>query len=303
MRLMAHDHGGGALRANERHLRPLLLTFGLVAGVMVVEVIGGILTNSLALLSDAGHMGTDAVGLGMALAAIVAASRIGARTRHTFGLYRVEILAALVNALLLFGVAAYVLTEGIRRFQEPRDVLAGPMLAVAALGLAVNVIGWRLLREGASESLNVEGAFLEVVADLVGSIGVIAAAVISLTTGWAYADPVFGVGIGVFIVPRAWRLARKALRVLVQAAPPELDIAALHADLQEIPGVVDVHDVHIWTLTSEMEVASMHLRTREDTDPHRVLDQARDILRDRYRIAHATLQVEPETHDDCFASW
>lgn len=300
---MAHDHGSGALRASERHLRPLLLTFGLVAGVMVVEIIGGILTNSLALLSDAGHMGTDAVGLGMALAAIIAASRIGAGTRHTFGLYRVEILAALVNALLLFGVAAYVLTEGIRRFQEPPAVLAGPMLAVAALGLAVNVIGWRLLREGASESLNVEGAFLEVVADLVGSIGVIAAAVISLTTGWRYADPVFGVGIGVFIVPRAWRLARKALRVLVQAAPPELDIAALHADLREIPGVVDVHDVHVWTLTSEMEVASMHLRTSEDTDPHRVLDEARDILRDRYRIAHATLQVEPETHDDCFASW
>lgn len=184
---LAHDHGGGALRANERHLRPLLLTFGLVAGVMVVEVIGGILTNSLALLSDAGHMGTDAVGLGMALAAIIAASRIGAGTRHTFGLYRVEILAALVNALLLLGVAAYVLAEGIRRFQEPPNILAGPMLAVAALGLAVNVIGWRLRREGAS--MNVEGAFLEVVADLVGSIGVIAAAVISLTTGWAYADP------------------------------------------------------------------------------------------------------------------
>ncbi|MCC6236036.1 MAG: cation transporter, partial [Dehalococcoidia bacterium] len=181
---MAHDHRDGVLRAGERHLRPLLLTFGLIAGVMAVEIVGGILTNSLALLSDAGHMGTDAVGLGMALAAIIAASRVGASSRHTFGLYRVEILAALVNALLLFGIAAYVLAEGIRRFQDPPSILAGPMLAVAALGLAANVIGWRLLRDGASESLNVEGAFMEVVADLVGSVGVIAAAVISLTTGW-----------------------------------------------------------------------------------------------------------------------
>lgn len=300
---MVHDHSANLRRAGARHLRPLFLTFGLVAGFMIVEIFGGILTNSLALLSDAGHMGTDAVGLGMALSAIVAASRIGAGTRHTFGLYRVEILAALANAVLLFGIAAYVLIEGIRRFQQPPDVHAGPMLAVAALGLVVNVIGWRLLREGASESLNVEGAFLEVMADLVGSVGVITAAVITLTTGWAYADPVFGVGIGLFIIPRAWRLARKALRVLVQAAPPELNLNGMHADLQAIPGVVDVHDVHVWTLTSAMEVASMHLRTNEDTDPHRVLDEARDILRDRYGIAHATLQVEPETHDDCFASW
>jgi len=300
---MAHDHRDGVLRAGERHLRPLLLTFGLIAGVMAVEIVGGILTNSLALLSDAGHMGTDAVGLGMALAAIIAASRVGASSRHTFGLYRVEILAALVNALLLFGIAAYVLAEGIRRFQDPPSILAGPMLAVAALGLAANVIGWRLLRDGASESLNVEGAFMEVVADLVGSVGVIAAAVISLTTGWEYVDPVFGVGIGVLIVPRAWRLARKALRVLVQAAPPELDLGGLHADMQAIPGVMDVHDVHVWTLTSDMEVASMHLRTSDDTDTHRVLDEARDILRDRYHIAHATLQVEPESHDDCSASW
>lgn len=300
---MAHEHGEMAVRANERHLRPLLLTFALVATVMLVEIVGGILTNSLALLSDAGHMGTDAVGLGMALAAIVAASRVGAGSRHTFGLYRVEILAALLNAVLLFGVAAYVLVEGARRFQEPPDVLAAPMLAVAALGLTINVIGWRLLRDGASQSLNVEGAFLEVIADLLGSIGVIVAAVVSLTTGWRYADPIFGIGIGIFIVPRAWRLARKALRVLVQAAPPDLDITGMRAELQAIPGVVDVHDVHVWTLTSEMEVASMHLRTSEATDPHRVLDAARDILRDRYRIAHATLQVEPETHDDCFASW
>ncbi len=300
---MAHEHGALAVRANERHLRPLFITFALVATVMLVEILGGILTNSLALLSDAGHMGTDAIGLGMALAAIVAASRVGAGSRHTFGLYRVEILAALLNAVLLFGVAAYVLVEGARRFQEPPDVLAAPMLAVAALGLTVNVIGWRLLREGAGQSLNVEGAFLEVIADLIGSIGVIVAAVISLTTGWRYADPIFGMGIGIFIVPRAWRLAQKALRVLVQAAPPDLDMSGMRTELRAIPGVVDVHDVHVWTLTSEMEVASMHLRTSEDVDPHRVLDEARDILRDRYRIAHATLQVEPETHDDCFASW
>jgi len=275
------------------------LAFGLVVVFMVVEAAAGVLTGSLALLSDAGHMLTDAVGLGMALAAIAASTRAAQGGHRTFGLYRLEILAALANAVLLFGVAGYVLYEAVRRLSNPPDVADGPMLVVAVLGLAVNVAGWRLLRSGASESLNLEGALLEVLADLVGSIGVIVAALIMLTTGWPYADPLIGAGIGLFILPRAWRLGRKSLRVLLQAAPADLDLDELRNELASIEGVVDVHDLHVWTLTSEMEVASAHLMVQETVDGHRVIDQARALLADRYHVEHATLQVEPESHRTC----
>jgi len=285
-------------RAGRRHLRPLTIAFVLVAGFMVVEAVAGFWTGSLALVSDAGHMATDALGLGMALAAIVAADKAGKHGRHTFGLYRIEILAALANAMLLFGVAGYVLFEAVRRFGSAPEVLSGPMLAVAVAGLLVNLIGWRLLRPGAGESLNVEGAYVEVLADLIGSIGVIVAALIILTTGWTYADPIFGAAIGLFILPRAWRLARKAISVLIQAAPDHLDLDAVTEALRGIPGVVDVHDLHVWTLTSEMDVATVHLMTGDGTDPHPVLDQARSLLQS-HDIAHATLQVEPESHQGC----
>jgi cobalt-zinc-cadmium efflux system protein len=162
-----------------------------------------------------------------------------------------------------------------------------------------NLVAFVLLREGSRESLNVEGAYLEVLSDLLGSLGVIVAAIVLWTTGWEWVDPVVGVAIGVFILPRAWRLGGQAVRVLVQAAPPGIDVAAITADLHAIEGVVDVHDLHVWTLTSEMEVASAHLMVREGIDAHGVLDQARDVLRDGFGIGHATLQVEPDTHEGC----
>jgi cobalt-zinc-cadmium efflux system protein len=293
---VSHTHGP---RAGRRHLRPLTIAFGLVVGFMVVEAVAGFLTGSLALISDAGHMATDALGLGMALAAIIAADRAGSRGSRTYGLYRLEILAALANAVLLFAVATYVIYEAVQRLQEPVEVLTTPMLLVAVAGLAVNIIGWRLLRAGAEESINVRGAYLEVLADLVGSIGVIAAALIMIVTDWPYADPLFAALIGLFILPRAWKLGGQALRVLVQAAPAGLDIERMREDLTTVPGVVDVHDLHVWTLTSDMDVATVHLMTRDGTDPHPVLDQARSLLEDRYAIAHATLQVEPDTHQGC----
>jgi cobalt-zinc-cadmium efflux system protein len=297
----AHTH---VPRAGRRYLRPLAIALGLVVVFMVVEAVAGFLTGSLALISDAGHMATDALGLGMALAAIVAANRASTGKGRTYGLYRLEIIAALANAVLLFAVAGYVLYEAIQRFQEPPDVATVPMLVVAVAGLVVNVIGWRLLRAGAEESLNVKGAYFEVLADLAGSIGVIAAALIMIVTGWPYADPLIAALIGLFILPRAWRLGRQALRILVQAAPAGLDLDRLQSDLGAIPGVVDVHDLHVWTLTSEMDVATVHLMTGATTDPHRVLDEARSMLQDEYRIAHATLQVEPDTHQGCSeVSW
>ena len=295
----AHDHGAAALRAGARHIKPLAISFGLIVAFMAVQVIVGVATGSLALLSDAGHMATDAVGLGMALAAIHAASGARAHPQRTFGLYRLEILAALVNAALLFAVAGYVLFVAIGRLSDAPEVASTPVLVVGIIGLAVNVVAFLLLRAGAKDSLNMRGAYLEVVSDTLGSIGVIVAAVVWGITGWTWVDPVIGAVIGVFILPRAWRLGREALQVLVQAAPERLDIPALQRELATIAGVVDVHDVHVWTLTSEMEVATAHLMVAVGTDSHSVLDQARHLLADRHGIKHATLQVEPEDHHGC----
>ena len=294
----AHAHGG-ASRAGARHKSRLLAAFGVLSVMMVAEVVAAFATNSLALLSDAGHMLTDVAGLGMALAAIHVADRAGAQGQRTFGLYRLEILAALANAVLLGAVALYVVIEAVRRWGDPPDVLVGPMLAVAVVGLVANVVAFALLRAGSKESLNVEGAYLEVVADLVGSVGVIVAAVVIGLTGWEWVDPAVGVALGAFILPRTWRLGAQALRILVQAAPPGLDLGRLETDLQGLNGVVDVHDLHVWTLTSEMDVASVHLMVSDGTDAHAVLDRARVIMRDGHGIDHATLQVEPDTHEGC----
>jgi cobalt-zinc-cadmium efflux system protein len=302
---MAHAHGHGHShrpagdRAATRYKGRLVAALALLSVVTVVEVVAGFATRSLALVSDAGHMLTDVGGLGMALAAIHVADRTSPRRDRTFGLYRLEILAALANAVLLFGVATYVLVEAVRRWNNPADVLAGPMLVVAIVGLVANVVAFGLLRDGSKASLNVRGAYLEVMSDLLGSLGVILAAVVLQVTGWEWVDPAVGVAIGLFILPRAWRLGAQAVRILVQAAPVGTDLAAIEAQLQAIDGVVDVHDLHVWTLTSEMDVASVHLMVRDGTDTHGVLDRARVVLRDGHGIGHATLQVEPDTHEGC----
>jgi cobalt-zinc-cadmium efflux system protein len=251
------------------------------------------------LLSDAGHVLTDVAGLGLALAAIQVASRPARDPARTYGYYRLEILAALVNAVLLLGVSVFVLVEAALRFSHPPKVVAVPVLVVASVGLVANVVALALLRRGASESLNVQGAFLEVVADTLGSVGTIVAAVVLLTTGWRLVDPIVGAAVGLFILPRAINLGGQALRILLQAAPPHVDVDALRRHLAELPGVVDVHDVHVWTLTSEMHVASAHLMVGAGVDSHAVLDRAREVLRDDYEIPHATLQVEPDTHVGC----
>jgi cobalt-zinc-cadmium efflux system protein len=299
-----HQHGSGLARAGARHRRPLTLAFALVTGFLVVQAVAALATGSLALLSDAGHMATDALGLGLALAAIHAASRGSRDPQRTFGLYRLEVLAALANAALLVGVAGYVLWEAADRLTGPPEVAAGPVLLVGLVGLAVNVVAFLLLRPGAQESLNVRGAYLEVVSDTLGSIGVVVAALVMALTGWDRIDALVGAAIGLFILPRAVRLGRDALRVLVQSAPRGVDVRRVTADLAAIPGVVDVHDVHVWTLTSEMDVASAHLMVRAGTDAHGVLDQARQLLAERHHLDHATLQVEPDDHEGCeHVSW
>ena len=294
-----HNHGTSAPRAGARHVRPLLISLGLTFAFLIVQVVTGFITGSLALLSDAGHMATDVLGLGMALAAIQAASHAQNHPQRTFGLYRLEILAALANAVLLFGVAGYIGFEAINRLSNARDVASTPVLVVGVIGLVINVIAFKLLRAGSKESLNVRGAYLEVMSDMLGSIGVIAAAIIWGITGWTWVYPVIGPAIGLFILPRAYKLGRTAIRVLVQSAPEHLNVAALQADLATIAGVIDVHDLHVWTLTSEMDVASAHLMVASGVDTHSVLDQARVLLAERYGITHATLQVEPDDHQGC----
>ncbi|MEU4401264.1 cation diffusion facilitator family transporter [Micromonospora orduensis] len=289
-----HDHHHASVaNAAHQHRGRLWAAFGLLAALMVVEAVAAFRTGSLALLSDAGHMFTDVLGIGMALAAITATRRATGDPQRTFGLYRLEVLAALANAVLLSGVAVYVVIEAIRRFGDPHEVLAGPMLAVAVLGLLANVAAFALLRAGARESINLQGAYLEVLGDLLGSLGVIGAAVLISVTDWWWADPLVAVAIGVFILPRTWRLGRAAVRILVQAAPEHLQVTAVHDRLAAVPGVVEVHDLHVWTLTSGMEVASAHLTMAPGAEVGTVLSAARTALQDDFRIEHATLQIEP----------
>jgi cobalt-zinc-cadmium efflux system protein len=296
---MGHDHSHVDLRAGARHASRLWWSFGLVTGFLVVQVVVGLAANSLALLSDAGHMATDALGLGMALAAITAANRAVQAQHRTFGLYRLEILAALANAVLLFGVAGYVLFEAARRLDDPPEVASVPVLVVGTIGLVVNLIAFLLLRQGAAESLNVRGAYFEVVADALGSVGVIVAAGLMWATGWGWVDPVIAAGIGLFILPRAFRLGRDALRILVQAAPEGVDLPTVTTALTAINGVADVHDLHVWTLTSDMDVLTAHLGIVEGADAQRVLQAARVVLAEQFHLDHATLQVETAGNHDC----
>lgn len=278
--------------ASGRHAGRLAAAFTVTAVFMVVEVVTGIATGSLALLSDGAHMVTDVLGLGLALAAILAARHVSRSADRTFGLYRAEVLAALANAVLLFGVAGYVLFEAIERFSSPPDVPGLPVVVVSLLGLAANVVAFLLLRQGASESLNVRGAYLEVVADMIGSIGVLVSGLVTLLFGWRYADPVLGVAIGLFVLPRTWTLARRSLRILFQHAPERVDVDALTAALAALPGVGEVHDVHVWTLTSGMEVASAHVTIGPGCDPSAALAAAQELLARDYQLEHATVQVE-----------
>ncbi|WP_406637515.1 cation diffusion facilitator family transporter [Amycolatopsis sp. WGS_07] len=293
---MGHGHGHGhtaaPASASGRYVRALLIALAVGAGFMVLEFAVGFATGSLALISDAAHMFTDVLGVGMALAAIVLARRSGPTPSRTFGMYRAEVLAALANAVLLFGVAGYVAVEAIGRITDPPEVPGLPVLLAAAAGLVANVVSFLVLRSGAKESLNVRGAYLEVLADLVGSVGVLLSGAITLTTGWRYADPIIGVAIGLFVLPRTWTLARRALRILFQHAPAGVDVGEISTELAALPGVADVHDLHVWTLTSGMEVASAHLTMKADAEQSTVLTKAQDLLSVRYEIKHATLQVE-----------
>jgi cobalt-zinc-cadmium efflux system protein len=289
----SHGHPGAA------HRWRLRTAFVLVAGFFLVELVTGLVSGSLALLSDAGHMAADVVALGAALVATRIAARPDTTGRRTFGSYRAEVFASGLAVLLMLGVSAYIAVEAIGRIGGRPEVASGPMLVVGAIGLVVNVVCLTLLRGGAAESLNVKGAYLEVVADTLGSVGVIVAGALVAVTGSAQWDTAIALAIAVFVAVRAALLGREVLGVLGQHAPAGMDADTVALALAGVPGVSDVHDLHVWTLTSGMNVATAHLVTAEHADAHGVLDQAMQVMRTRFGVEHATLQVEPDTHTGC----
>ncbi|MQA05526.1 MAG: cation diffusion facilitator family transporter [Streptosporangiales bacterium] len=298
--MTGHAHGHGvAEHAGGRHRWRLAVAFGLVLSFFGVELVAGLLSGSLALLTDAGHLASDVVTLAAALLATRIAVRPDTTGRRTYGSYRAEVFASGLAVLMMVGVAVYVVVEALRRFGEPVQVATTPMLVVGGIGLGVNVVALMLLHGGAGESLNVRGAYLEVVADTAGSVGVLVAGVLVLLTGQGFWDTVVAFAIGVFVVVRAVGLGRQVVAVLGQHAPAGVDPDTVAGELAGVDGVQDVHDLHLWTLTSGMHVATAHLVTTTHADAHAVLDRAGDILRERHGIAHATLQVEPADHRAC----
>jgi cobalt-zinc-cadmium efflux system protein len=284
----------GNISATTQNRRALLFTFALTFSYFVVEVVGGVLTNSLALLADATHMLTDVAGLGLALFATWMSQKPSTPAK-TYGYYRAEILAALANAIVLFLVSFYILYEAYRRFKEPPEVASLPMLVVAVIGLLVNLASLWILREGAQESLNLHAAFLEVMSDALGSVGVIVAGLIMLATGWYYADPIFGVLIGLFILPRTWKLLTKAVNVLLEGTPAHINLAGVEEVMLRVKEVEAVHDLHVWTITSGMEALSAHVVLRENSQPHcapGVLDAISTLLKEQFGIDHSTIQIE-----------
>jgi cobalt-zinc-cadmium efflux system protein len=284
---MPHTHATAA----GAHRGRLALVLAITLAVLALEVVGGILSNSLALLADAAHMFTDVTGLVLALAAIWFAGR-PADSDRTFGYLRLEILAAVVNAVLLFGVAAFVLYEAWRRLTEPPEITSGLMLAVAVVGLAANALSLYLLRDAQRHSLNMRGAYLEVMGDFAGSVAVVVAAIVIVATGWTGADAVASVVIGLLIIPRTWRLLREAVDVLLEAAPKGVDLAEVRTHILGAAGVADVHDLHAWTITSGMNVVSAHVVLAEGADPAAVLDELCECLSGDFDIEHSTFQLE-----------
>jgi cobalt-zinc-cadmium efflux system protein len=294
-----HSHDVG--HAGGRHRWRLAVAFGLVAVFFVVELTYGLISGSLALLSDAGHMAADVVALGAALVATRIATRPDTTGRRTYGSYRAEVFASGLAVLLMLGVAVYVVIEAVGRIGESVEVDTGPMFVVGALGLLINLIALVLLRGGAAESLNVKGAYLEVVADTAGSVGVIVAGWLVLATEQSYWDTVVALAIGVFVAVRAVMRGREVLAVLGQHVPAAIDVEDVTADLCAIDGVEGVHDLHVWTLTSGMHVATAHLVSGPPASAQTVLNQARTVLGRDHGIQHATLQVERREERDCQA--
>ena len=298
---MGHGHGHGLTHAGGRaeDRRRLRLVLAVTAAILLVELVGAVLTGSLALLADAGHMATDAAAIVLALGASYVAS-LPAGPRSTFGYHRAEILAALVNALVLLGVCGYLAYAGIARILDPTPVAAGPMVAFAAVGLLANAASLGVLRRSATGSLNLEGAAAEVFADLVGSLVAVVAGVVIWTTGFTRADPIASLVIAAMILPRSFRLLRESVAVLLEVAPRGLDLDDVRRHLVGVPGVLDVHDLHAWTITSGIPSLSAHVTVSDSALAERglgaILGELGGCLTGHFGIRHTTFQVEPVSH-------
>lgn len=295
--MTSDDHGH--VTAAQAHRGRLAWVLAITGVVLVAEVVGGLVSGSFALLADAGHMLTDAAGLLLALAATRLAAR-PATLRRTFGWQRAEVLAAMVNGMVVAGVGVVVLVEGVSRALHPRPIDAGLMLGIALVGLAANAAGIALLHRGQGESITVRGAYLEVLGDLLGSAAVVAAAVVVLTTGFTRADGLASVLVGLVILPRAAALLRQVGAVLLEAAPDGVDLAVVRAHIAEVPGVAEVHDLHAWTITSGVPVLSAHVVVSDDVladgRAGGVLDALGECLAGHFDVAHCTFQIEPAAH-------
>ena len=295
---MSQDHGGHAHNhAAGANSKMLAIALGLTTTFLIAELIGSFVFNSLALLSDAAHMFTDSAALAIALAAVKIGQR-PADDARTFGYRRFEILAAAFNALLLFAVAGYVLWEGIKRFFEPSEVQSTGMLIVAAIGLVINIIAMRLLAAGKDQSLNIKGAYLEVWADMLGSLGVIAGALVIMFTNWQWVDPLVAIGIGLWVLPRTWSLLKDTTQILLEGVPRGIDLAELRAAIASTNGVAGVHDLHVWSLTSDDHSLSTHVELEKGVDFEAVRVSVAQMLHDRYDIQHSTIQVEEEACEE-----
>jgi len=297
----AHSHGSHSHASAATNRTRLGWAIAIVATVLLVEVVGALATGSLALLADAGHMASDLIGLIVALVATVIAARPATET-HSFGFQRAEVFAALFNGLLLIGVAVFVAVEGITRLVSPQqvDIPPLPLLVVAVIGLVANFGALMLLRGGAATSLNMRGAYLEVFGDLLGSVTVIVASIVILTTGFAPADAIASLVIAAMIIPRAISLLRDVIRVLLQQTPVDTDVAQIRSHILEAEGVVDVHDVHVWAVTTGKNIFSAHVvvdqQVFESGESGRLLDQLSSCLSSHFDVDHSTFQLEPAEH-------
>lgn len=292
-----HTHAGEHRHGANANARMLALALAFTGGFVVVEVAGGFIFDSLALLSDAAHMFTDAAALAIALAAIQIGKR-AADERRSFGYRRFEILAAAFNALLLVGVAIYVLIEGIGRIIEPSPVQSTGMLAVALVGLIVNLVAMRILSQGRDNSLNVKGAYLEVWADMLGSLGVVAGALIIKFTGWRWVDPVVAIAIGLWVLPRTWVLLRDSTNILLEGAPRGVVLSDIRAAISHIPDVANVHDLHVWVSGADQPSASVHIEITTGADGDSVRTAVAEKLADKFKLQHVTIQTEERPCED-----
>ncbi|WP_041121155.1 cation diffusion facilitator family transporter [Jeotgalibacillus alimentarius] len=291
---MAHSHDHGHFEElREGNKKGLLIAFSITTFIMLLEFFGGLLTNSLALLADSGHMLSDASSLLLSLVAIWFATK-KASDNKTYGFYRFEILAALFNGVTLFVISGFILVEAYERFLEPPTVASGTMMGIAVIGLLANLLSaWFLMRKGdVKDNVNLRSAYLHVIGDALGSVGAIAAGVVMLVFDWYLADPLISVLVSLLILKSAWGILKQSVHILMEGAPSAVDTGELKASLQSIDGVIDVHDFHLWTITSGLDSFSCHLTIRDEADEQLVLQKAIELIQKKHQINHSTIQVE-----------